>query len=214
MRALLFAILVPNAVLGAQTFHPVTEIARAAETAVAISPDISATATLDPGLRLPRCAEPLSVHVVNTGTVEVSCSAAGWRLYVPVRSQRLQQVYVLRRPLAPGEVIDASAVGVETRDVSRSPGGIVPAGTPLEGRTARRALPAGSVLLAQDAVPPRSIRRGDPVTLISRSGGVEVRASGRALAAAGVDERLSVENVSSRRVVQGVVLASGEVLVR
>jgi flagella basal body P-ring formation protein FlgA len=58
------------------------------------------------------------------------------------------------------------------------------------------------------------IQRGDPVVLVSRSGGIEVRASGRALAAAGVDERISVENVSSRRVVQGQVLASGEVLVR
>ena len=81
------------------------------------------------------------------------------------------------------------------------------------GRVARRALGAGTLLGANDLVAPRIIRRGDSVALVSRRGGVEVRVAGKALGDAGQDERVSVENLSSRRVVQGIVAASGDVVV-
>jgi len=42
---------------------------------------------------------------------------------------------------------------------------------------------------------------------------VEVRVAGRALGDAGEDERVAVENLSSRRVLQGRVGPGGEVLV-
>jgi len=42
---------------------------------------------------------------------------------------------------------------------------------------------------------------------------VEVRVAGRAMADAGENERVSVENLSSRKIVQGTVAASGDVLV-
>ena len=51
------------------------------------------------------------------------------------------------------------------------------------------------------------------ITAPVMQGGVEVRMVGRALDDAGARERISVENVSSRRVVQGVVSAQGDVIV-
>lgn len=215
MARWLFAlILLPFAALGTGAFHPLEEIAAAAERALTKNPDDRVEAALDPGLRLPRCAGRLQTAMQSATTAEVACPDQGWRLYVPLRVQRFEEVYVLRRPLAFGERISADMVAVERRDVSRLPGGALPASRSLDGITARRALAAGSVLLGQDTQSPRLIQRGDPVVLLARSGGIEVRAGGRALAAAGVDESLSVENASSRRVVQGRVLASGEVLVQ
>jgi flagella basal body P-ring formation protein FlgA len=78
---------------------------------------------------------------------------------------------------------------------------------------ARRTLSAGSLLSANDLVAQRLVRRGDSVALVSRRGGVEVRVAGRAMADAGENERVSVENLSSRKIVQGTVAASGDVLV-
>jgi flagellar basal body P-ring formation protein FlgA len=81
------------------------------------------------------------------------------------------------------------------------------------GRVARRTLVAGSLLSANDLVAQRLIRRGDSVSLVSRRGGVEVRVAGKALGDAGENERVSVENLSSRKIVQGMVAASGDVFV-
>lgn len=212
MSRLLLLILVLNAVgVRAAEFESVANIRLAAEQAVAGSG--VAQASVDEGMRLPRCGQPLTAAPASAGTVEVACPDAGWRLFVPVRVQRLQQVYVLRQPVSAGQLLGPDNLASELRDVTRLPGAALSTQTPLLGRTARRPMLAGSVLLSDDAVSPRTIHRGDPVTLLSRMGQIEVRAAGRALAAAGVDERLSVENLSSRRVVQGIVLSSGEVAV-
>ena len=85
--------------------------------------------------------------------------------------------------------------------------------TQAVGRVARRMLPAGAVLASTDLVAQRLIRRGDNVALVSRRGGVEVRVAGKALADAGENERVTVENLSSRRVVQGIVGSGGDVWV-
>ena len=63
---------------------------------------------------------------------------------------------------------------------------------------------------AGDLVAPRLVRRGDTIALVSRQGGIEVCMAGRALADAGARERVSVENLSSRRVVQGTVDEAGD----
>lgn len=214
MKPLILSILALGTSAGAADFHSIDDIARTAEQAFDLGNGGRIEAAVEPGLRLPQCDEGLKASVVGPSSAEVRCDTLGWRLYVPVRTQRMARVYVVKQPLAAGQVLGPESVGVEMRDVTRLPGGVINEGTDLTGRTARRALVAGSVLLVSDAVPPRIIKRGDPVVVISRSGAIEVRANGKALAAAGVDESLAVENVSSRRVVQGRVLASGEVLVR
>lgn len=197
------------AVLAAD-FQPVDSIKAAALGALPAGSE--AEATLDPALRLPRCGAALVARVQGSNSVEVSCPE-GWRLFVPVRVRRSQTVLVLARGIAPGEAITADAFVAERRDASRIVGAAVADPAQAVGRVARRMLSAGSVLASTDLVAQRLIRRGDNVALVSRRGGVEVRVAGKALADGGENERVTVENLSSRRVVQGVVGPGGDVWV-
>ena len=194
----------------AADFQPVDTIKAAALGALPVGAD--AEATLDPALRLPRCGAALVARVQGSNSVEVGCPD-GWRLFVPVRVRRSQTVLVLSRGIAPGETITADAFVPETRDASRIVGAAVADPAQAVGRVARRTLSAGAVLSATDLVAQRLIRRGDNVALVSRRGGVEVRVVGKALGDAGENERVTVENLSSRRVVQGVVGPGGDVWV-
>ena len=194
----------------AADFQPVDTIKAAALGALPVGAD--AEATLDPALRLPRCGAALVARVQGSNSVEVACPD-GWRLFVPVRVRRSQTVLVLSRGIAPGETITADAFVPETRDASRIVGAAVADPAQAVGRVARRTLSAGAVLSATDLVAQRLIRRGDNVALLSRRGGVEVRVVGKALGDAGENERVTVENLSSRRVVQGVVGPGGDVWV-
>ncbi len=194
----------------AADFQPVDTIKAAALGALPVGAD--AEATLDPALRLPRCGAALVARVQGSNSVEVACPD-GWRLFVPVRVRRSQTVLVLIRGIAPGETITADAFVPETRDASRIVGAAVADPAQAVGRVARRMLSAGAVLSATDLVAQRLIRRGDNVALVSRRGGVEVRVVGKALGDAGESERVTVENLSSRRVVQGVVGPGGDVWV-
>jgi flagella basal body P-ring formation protein FlgA len=49
------------------------------------------------------------------------------------------------------------------------------------------------------------VRRGQEVTLLSSDGAVEVRANGRAMIDGAAGSRIQVQNLSSLRVVEGVV---------
>jgi flagella basal body P-ring formation protein FlgA len=207
---LMFLLVLPITVAqAAGGFQPVESIRAAALGAV---PDGQAEASLDPALRMPACDQALQAQQATAGTVEVSCPD-GWRLFVPVKVRRSQAVLVLARGVAAGEAVAADALATETRDVSRIAGAVLADPAQAVGRVARRMLPAGTVLSAGDLAAPRLVRRGDQVALVSRRGGVEVRVAGRALGDAGEDERVAVENLSSRRVLQGRVGPGGEVLV-
>ena len=69
----------------------------------------------------------------------------------------------------------------------------------------RRPLPAGTTLAVEMFTPDLVVHRGQAVTLLSASGPIEVRASGRAMSDAAAGARIQVQNLSSLRVVEGVV---------
>jgi len=209
---LILASLVAAPMALAAGFQSVDSIKSAA--LAALPPGTDAEATLDPALRLPICGSALSASLNGANSVEVSCpQASGWRLFVPVRIRRSQNVLVLARGIAAGQPVTDDALVQETRDASRIVGATLNDPQLAVGKVARRTLVAGTVLLAGDLLSPRLVQRGDNVALVSRRGGVEVRMSGKALGNAGENEKVMVENVSSRRVVQGTVGATGEVWV-
>jgi flagella basal body P-ring formation protein FlgA len=193
------------------SFQTVASIRAAAEGALA-SPGARIEASLDPALRMPPCPHTLQAQALSAVNVEVSCPD-GWRLFVPVRVQRVQPVVVLTAAVAPGQPVPASAVGVETRDTARL--GAAPLTDPAQaiGQTLRLGGQAGQVLRRSDLVAQAVVKRGEPVALVAGGGGFEVRMAGRALADAGAGEVVRVENLSSRRVLSGVVAAPGEVRV-
>lgn len=165
-------------------------------------------------LRLPKCGAALQVQPTANTTVEVSCpDAGGWRLFVPVKVRRNQTVLVLNRGIGTGETLTAADITTARRDAARIAGAVLADPNAAIGRIARRPLQAGALLSNNDLVVQRLIKRGDNVALVSRRGSVEVRIAGRAMGDAGENERVSVENLSSRRIVQGTVDAAGDVIV-
>lgn len=218
MRTLVTTVLFALAAAGlapamaAGTWQPVESIRAAALST--LSAGSEGETTLDSALRLPACGQPLVAQPTATSTVEVSCpDAGGWRLFVPVKVRRNQTVLILNRGIAAGEIIGVADITTAQRDAARIAGAALADPAAAVGRVARRMLAAGSLLSANDLVAQRLIRRGDSVSLVSRRGGVEVRVAGKALADAGENERVSVENLSSRKIVQGTVAASGDVFV-
>jgi len=78
-------------------------------------------------------------------------------------------------------------------------------------RQARRALPAGRILLPGDIIAPPLIRRGDAVTLFIDQGPIHIRMPGVALADGGQGSRIAVRNTRSGRRVEGIVRDAGRV---
>lgn len=165
---------------------------------------------LDSGLRLPKCSEPLVASRHARTSIEISCPG-GWRIYAPLRIHHVGSVVVTVRPVTKGTALSDELLRVEQRDLSRLPAEAFDELEKLRGLQSTRSLAAGTPLTHRDVEPATRIRRGDSVVLIARRNGIEVRVAGLAMADAGVNEWLSVRNLSSNRIVQGVLVESGEV---
>jgi flagella basal body P-ring formation protein FlgA len=173
--------------------------------------------TLDQRLRLAACPEPLAAAGdAGTGasvSVEVRCVSRGWKLYVPVAVSVQVPVLVAARGLNRGDVAGLADVEVQQRDRAGLGASWLSDPQQLEGLVVARAVSAGSVLMPAQFSLARLVRRGQSVTLLGQAASFQVRAQGKALGDAAAGELVRVENLSSRRVVQGRVLADGSVQV-
>lgn len=194
----------------AQDMQPLASISEAAISALGAGDAQSAEAVLAHSLRLPRCSQPLQAVATGPTTAQVRCDdQPGWRLYVPVRVRREADVVVLRTPAAAGVPITADQLVVQRRDIGAERGATFVDPASLVGRVPSRAMGPGMVPTEDDLSLGAPLRRGDPVVLVSRTGGVEVRMPGRALGPAQAGGRIGVENTSSRRVLRGRLVAEG-----
>jgi flagellar basal body P-ring formation protein FlgA len=176
--------------------------------------------SLDSRLRLPACASSLETFAQPPrGTqaralVRVSCSTGAiWSLNVPVAIRRELDVLILRRAVARGESLAAADVVAQKRVIASLSSPYVGRLEDLAGRLTRRPLPEGTPLTAEAFSAALLIKRGQTVTLTASTGGIQVRAPGRALADATASQRLRVQNLDSLKVVEGVAESDGVVRV-
>lgn len=223
VQALIVALMLASVSALAQTSAtPLSSIQAAARKAVLAqaAPGVEASAdAMDPRLKLPACASPLQAEVPPprgaVASVAVRCEGpTPWTVYVAVRLRELRKIPVLVQAVSPNQVADASLFMLQIRDVAALPQGYLLSIEQAVGQRFRRGLSANAVPAPADLSPPRWVRRGDPVQLIGRAGAIEVRAEGRALADGLAGGRVRVENLRSRRVVEGVVSAPGLVEVQ
>ena len=79
----------------------------------------------------------------------------------------------------------------------------------LLGREVRRTVYAGQPIKEQNTRAPRLVKRNQLVTLKYLKGPLEISMSGRAMGEAAEGESVSVMNLESRQVVEGIVQAGG-----
>lgn len=172
---------------------------------------------LDARLRLPACPNALAARTASDSgsalSVEIRCDALGWKLFVPVDVRVQVPVLVAARPLARGQTPSAADVRTELRERSTLGPSWIATLDQVQGRVLTRPIAQGSLLSPGALTSAKIVQRGQSVTLIGHSGGFQVRAQGKALSDAGTGDRVRVENLSSRRVVEGEVLADGSVSV-
>lgn len=159
-------------------------------------------ARIDPRVRMAACRQPLVGAVMSARMVSVRCpDTPGWRLFVPVSVRRVSEVAVLAREVEAGQPIAAEDMRIERRE-SHAGQPLHDAGT-MVGSVAQRRLPAGAALNDGDLASGPPLKRGDPVVLVSRFAGAEIRMEGRAMGAAAQDGVVAVENVATRKIIRG-----------
>jgi flagella basal body P-ring formation protein FlgA len=113
-----------------------------------------------------------------------------------------------------GDIIGQSDIEWRQQEVSRDLVGFLTDEFKIIGKEARKHLRSGSPLRSSDLISPQIIDRGQTVDLVARSSGLVVNMQGKALANGAEGDRLLVQNMSSGKKVEGLVLAGGTVLIQ
>jgi flagella basal body P-ring formation protein FlgA len=167
---------------------------------------------LDPHLRISACEQPVQASVIGDGQlhnqtmVAVRCDGSvRWTLYTSVTVQSQAPVLVARRALERDAELTAADFQLQERRVPGSLGAYVTDVAALAGQRLRRPLQSGEPLAVEALAPAFLVHRGQQVVLLARAGGIEVRMSGIALGDGRVSDSIRVQNVSSQRIVEGIV---------
>ena len=176
---------------------------------------------LDTRLHLQACSEPLQAflptgtNLQNTkATVGVRCNAGNtWTVYVPVNIESEIETLILNKSLAKNTSISTLDVDTRTQRVSGLMTHYTQDVKELQNKRTKRDLPSGTVLMPDMLQAQLVVKRGQQVTILAEIAGIEVRNQGIALADASPDMRIQVKNLSTAKVIEGVVDTGGVVRV-
>lgn len=175
---------------------------------------------LDPRLRLQSCDKALTAFnnsqqfELGNQTIGVKClSSSPWTVYVPLTIKLFKPVVVSSRALRANEIINEQDLKVLEVDISNLRYNYIQDPGKLIGQRLKYPVAMGAALTAQSVRPQKMVKRGQLITLVAETRGMQVKMSGTALSDGILGQRVRVKNSSSKRVVEGVVDSQGIVKV-
>ncbi|MFI4868205.1 MAG: flagellar basal body P-ring formation chaperone FlgA [Steroidobacterales bacterium] len=167
---------------------------------------------LDPRLRLAACDLPLNATIAGDGqvrahtTVAVRCEGTvRWTIYLSVTIDSEFSVLVAKHAMARDAELSALDFELMPRHLPGLTTDYVTRPELLAGQRLRQGLASGQALSLEALTPSNVIHRGQQITLIAGTGVFQVRMSAVALSDGRVADRIRVQNLSSQRVVEGIV---------
>lgn len=118
-------------------------------------------------------------------------------------------VPVPSRRLLPEEIVQASDIKMVEMPMQRVGTFAITSSDDLIGQQVRRMLVAGRPVPRQSVIPPVIINRGEKVKILLNYGGLQLTATGRAMADAHVGQELRVVNLSSNKTISAIATTSG-----
>ncbi len=165
---------------------------------------------------LPPCKDVPGIEALDTRTparmrFAVVCNGAdGWQREWTVRAELSARVVVAAADVPAQQPLVASDLAVERRRVT-DPAEVLSTPDTAVGQASNRALRTGQALQPRWLAAPVLVRRGESVTILARSGGIEVQAAGEALEPGRLRELVRVRNTTTGKVIRARVIEAGTV---
>lgn len=192
--------------------HP--EVQRYNETSIELS-------HIDSRLQLQQCDQPLEAYLApgsrfaGKTTVGVRCPSPSqpWALFVPATVTTFATVYQTVAPLPRDHIIVAQDLTAVKTDLGKLNRGYYTNISDLLGKQIRRSLPQAQILNPGLIKTPHWVKRGEQVALVAGNPQFSIRMQGQALGDGAAGDQVRVKNMSSNRIVEGIVTGQGTVTV-
>lgn len=120
--------------------------------------------------------------------------------------RKYEQVAVASRALAAREPLTAESITLERRDIGRLPPGYFTDVNKILGLSVKRQIAPGTAITDSLLEKPLIIKRGKPVSIVAKYGGIEVTVAGTALQNGSEGQFIRVQNTNSKKIITGKVV--------
>ena len=174
-------------------------------------------ATLDTRLRFTPCSSPLTATLpgkqtlFGNVTVLVQCNSEDWQIYVPVNVQQTLPQVIATTHLGRGALLSAANIKVAMIENRFQRGVSFTDPQQIIGSKVKRTVKAGDVIQANDIC---LVCRNDSVLIRASQTGLAIVTTGKALSDGAIGDEIRVQNSKSKRIIDGVITAVGEVSVK
>ncbi|MGD8925569.1 MAG: flagellar basal body P-ring formation chaperone FlgA [Thioalkalispiraceae bacterium] len=175
---------------------------------------------LDTRLKLAKCQKALHVFLpvnrepVGSVSMGIRCPQPEWKIHLPVRVSAFTQVLVARHPIPRNTIIKQEDLQSIREDIGRYYAGVFTKTEDLVGMVASRSIRDNAVITPRMVKPKRLIKRGDMITIIAESNGLQIRTKGEALMDGHRGQVIQVKNHRSGRQISAEVIAQSTVRVK
>lgn len=173
---------------------------------------------LDNRLRLARCDQSLSLSLkdpANSGgnvNVQVECKgASSWTILVPALAKVYRSVAVAGRILQRGDMVSASDLTTDIKDVSELRLGFVLTAEAIVGKEVKYTVNKGDTFRNSALDAALVIKRGDTVSMEASAGEISVKTNGTAVTDGRMGQQIRVKNNQSARIINAKVVGVGKV---
>ncbi|WP_085298153.1 flagellar basal body P-ring formation chaperone FlgA [Cognaticolwellia mytili] len=171
---------------------------------------------IDPRISLQACLSPLQANIPEKHNgrnvnVKIVCSdEKPWHLFVPVKIQTIMPILVTSMRITKGTLLDNSNTEVILKDRAQIRGTVLSEAKIVIGARSKRNLSKGSAITNKNIC---FVCKGQPVSIIAKSAGFEIKSSGTAMRDGSLGDVISVKNDKSGRLVRGQVNAINQVII-
>lgn len=130
------------------------------------------------------------------------------------RVERMTDIPVLNTTLRNGDVIGQTDISMITVKADSIHDNMIIRRSDLIGFTPRRSVQEGKPIKMVDLIKPEAVERGSLVTMIFKSGTLQLTAEGKALQNGAEGDTIRVINTASNKTVQGLITNLNEVTVK
>lgn len=147
-------------------------------------------------------------------TVGLRCNKPRpWTVYLSAHIQNYGDVLTAAHALTRGTKITEADIISSRLELNGLRYGYFTQKKNVIGKILKRPINAGQAFLPKRLKTPLLVRRGDQVTIIALTNGLQVRVKGEALRDAALGEKLPVRNSRSKRIIQAVATKAGTVTI-
>jgi len=171
---------------------------------------------IDPRITLQACLSPLQANIPEKHNgrnvnVKIVCDdEKPWYLFIPVKIQTIVPILVTKKRITKGTLLDNSNMEVIFKDSAKIRGVILSEPKIVTGARIKRNLSKGSAITDKNTC---FVCKGQPVNIIAKSAGFEIKSSGTALRDGSLGDIISVKNNKSGRTIRGQVNAINQVVI-